>query len=73
MKIIRTTEEIKAYTEQEAKDIMETIRLEAGSKGYIVGASGYTHKERKARGAVVDECWMIKVVKIYGTMWEENV
>lgn len=72
MRTIKTTEEFKAYTESEAKEIMEKIRTEASEKGYAIGANGYTHKERKAKGEVIDECWIVKVVKIYGPIWEEN-
>lgn len=73
MRTIKTTEEIKAYSEVEAKEIMEKIRSEASEKGYTVGANGYTFKEKRAKGEVVDVCWIVKIVKIYGPIWEEIV
>lgn len=73
MRLIKSTKEVKAYSESEAKEIMEKIRSEANEKGYTVGANGYTYKEKKSKGEVVDECWIVKYVEIYGPIWEESI
>ena len=71
MKILKETIEFKAYTEEEAKEIMEKFRTEASTKGYILGASGYTYKTKKAKGEVIDEAWIVKIVKQIAGVWDE--
>lgn len=71
MRILKQTEEYRADTEEEAKEIMEKFRAEAPSKGYTLGASGYTYKTKKAKGEIIDEAWVVKVVKVIGGVWDE--
>ncbi len=52
---------------------MDKAREEARQKGYTIGTNGYTHKEKKSKGQVIDECWVVKIVKIFEPMWEESV
>ena len=68
MRRLKVTEEYRTDSE-EAKELMEKIRTEAKEKGYNVGANGYTYKEKKSKGDVIDEAWICKVVKIYGGIW----
>lgn len=70
MKVLKITEEYRTDSEEEAKALMESIRAKASEQGYEVGANGYTYKEKKAKGEVVDAAWIVKAVKIYGTVWE---
>ena len=69
MKKLKEILEIRADNEIEAKELMEQIRSEAAEKGYSVGACGYTYKEKKAKGEIIDEAWLVKAVKIYGGIW----
>jgi len=71
MRILKQTEEYRANTEEEAKEIMETFRADAKEKGYTLGASGYTYKTKKAKGEIIDEAWVVKVVKVIGGVWDE--
>ena len=70
MSLLKKTEEYRVDSEIEAKEAMEKFRSEAAEKGYSVGSCGYTYKEKKAKGEVIDEAWIVKVVKIYGTVWD---
>lgn len=70
MNKIKETLEVRVNTETEAKETMEGFRQRAAEEGYTLGACGYTHKEKKAKGEVVDECYIIKVVKIFGGIWD---
>lgn len=70
MRILKVTEEYRAESELEAKELMEKFRMEAIEKGYALGASGYTYKNKKSKGEIIDEAWVVKVVKNYGTVWE---
>ena len=67
---LKVTEEYRVNTENEAKEAMERFRQEAAQNGYSIGACGYTYKEKKSKGEVIDEGYLIKVVKIYGGFWE---
>ena len=71
MRILKQTEEFRADTEDEAKLVMEKFREEAKEKGYTLGASGYTYKTKKAKGEIIDEAWVVKIVKVIGGVWDE--
>lgn len=71
MRLLKQTEEYRADTEEEAKEIMEKFRAEAPVKGYVLGASGYTYKTKKAKGEIIDEAWVVKIVKSIGGVWDE--
>lgn len=70
MRILKVTEEYRAESELEAKELMEKFRTEACEKGYSLGASGYTYKNKKSKGEIIDEAWIVKVVKNFGSVWD---
>ena len=70
MKKLKETLEIRVNSEIEAKEAMEKFRSEAAEKGYSVGSCGYTYKEKKAKGEIIDSAFLVKVVKVYGGIWE---
>lgn len=73
MKTLKITTEARAYSEEEAKDYIEQFRLDASSKGYTVGAAGYTYKTKKAKGEIVDEAWICKCVANINDIWDADV
>nr|DAI57068.1 MAG TPA: hypothetical protein [Caudoviricetes sp.] len=70
MLILKETCEYRVDTEEQAKEAMEILRDSAAAKGYTIGSCGYTKKEKKAKGEIIDEAFLIKCVKIYGTIWD---
>lgn len=70
MRLIKRTEEYRVETEDEAKEVMEHFRQDAKENGYILKASGYTLKEKKQKGEVIDSGFLLKVVKEISTFWE---
>lgn len=70
MLILKETCEYRVDTEEQAKEAMEILRDSAATKGYTIGSCGYTKKEKKAKGEIIDEAFLIKCVKIYGTIWD---
>jgi hypothetical protein len=72
MKTIKITSEIRAYTEDEAKNIINEFKAKANEEGYIVSATGYTYKTKKKKGVVVSEAWIVKNVAIYNEIWDEG-
>ena len=72
MKTLKITYETRAYTEDDAKDAINTFRAKAKEGGYTVGAAGYTYKTKKKKGEVVTEAWVVKCVAIYDEVWDEG-
>ena len=70
MILLKRTEEIRVENDVEARQLIDEVRKDAQEKGYAIGAAGYTHKEKKMKGEVVDSCEIVKVVKIFGGIWE---
>ena len=70
MIVLKVTEEYRVDTEQEVKDTTERFRVEAREKGYILNSVSYTKKEKKSKGEVIDECYLMKVQKVYGGIWD---
>lgn len=72
MRVLKITEEYRVEDEFEAKQAMESFREAASEKGYTIGAMGYTHKEKKSKGDIIDACEILKVTKIYGGPWDNE-
>ena len=72
MKILKQTEEYRTDSEDEAIAVIESYRKDAEEKGYVLGASGYTYKTKKAKGEIIDEAWVVKVTKILGGVWDDG-
>ncbi|MGI6124854.1 MAG: hypothetical protein ACOYIG_11860 [Acetivibrionales bacterium] len=71
MRLIKQTIETRTDSENEAKELIETYRKEAGEKGYTIGSAGYTYKTRKSKGKIIDEAYVVKVIQVFGGLWEE--
>lgn len=69
MKLLKTTIEARAYSEEEAKEYLEQFRKDANEKGYLVGETGYKYKSRK-KGEDM-EGWLCKCVKLHDEFWDE--
>ena len=70
MRLLKVTEEYRAETEQEVKEMNEQFKTEAKSEGYILNAFSYTMKEKKKSGDVIDDGYLVKVAKVYGGFWD---
>lgn len=71
MRLLKQVIETRTDSENEAKELIETYRKEAKEKGYTIGSAGYTYKTKKAKGEIIDEAWIVKIVQIFSTVWEE--
>lgn len=72
MKTLKITTEARAYSEEEAKEYIESFRTNAAKGGYTVAAAGYVYKTKKSKGEIVGEAWICKCVAEYNTIWEED-
>lgn len=70
MKKLKTTIEVRCYSEEEAKDFLEDFRKKSQEEGYTVGANGYTYKTKKSKGEIVSEGWLCKCTKIHEDFWD---
>ena len=66
---LEITEKWRVESKEEAEAFIETSR-EAGSKeGYDLTKASYAHKEKTAKGEVIDECEVVQLTKVYNTVW----
>ena len=72
MKLLTITSEHRAYSEEEAKEFIETFRKQAKDGGYTVKSAGWTHKEKSKKKIVVAEAWVVKCVAVYDTVWDDG-
>ena len=72
MRILKETVEFRVDSEIEAKEAMETERLKAKDEGYTISKAGYTYKEKKSKGEVIDFAYIVTIVKVFGGVWDEG-
>ena len=70
MRLLKVTEEYRAESEQEVKEMNEQFKTEAKSEGYILKAFSYTKKEKKSKGEIIDDGYLVKGAKVYGGFWD---
>lgn len=70
MRSLKKTEEYRAETEKEAQAFIDEIKEESKTKGFEVTAYSITHKEKKSKGEIIDECYVVKIVKTYAPIWD---
>lgn len=70
MTLLETTSKYRCDSENSAKDLMESFREEAKQKGFILKKNGYEHKQKKSKGEIIDEAWIVTTVKVFGGIWE---
>ena len=71
MRLIKRTEEYIVDTEEQAIAAIQSFRDAAAKDGYVLGASGYTLKEKKAKGEVVASVYLLKITKVFGGVWDD--
>lgn len=70
MRLLKVIEEYRAESEHEVKEMNELFKERAKAEGYILNAFSYTKKEKKAKGEVIDDGYLVKVAKVYGGFWD---
>lgn len=67
---LKSIEEYRTDSELEAKEIMEQFHTDAKNEGYEIGACGYTYKTKKSKGEIIDEAYIVKVVKNFNSIFD---
>ena len=70
MRLLKVTAEYRVESEEEAKQMNEDFKKEVREQGYVLNSFAYTRKEKKSKGDIVDEGYLVKVVKVYGGFWD---
>ena len=70
MRLLKVTAEYRVESEEEAKQMNEDFKREAREQGYVLNSFAYTRKEKKSKGDIIDEGYLVKVVKVYGGFWD---
>ena len=65
MRLIKRTEEYVVDTEEQAITAIQNFRDEATQNGYVLGASGYTLKEKKSKGEVLYIEYKVTIEKTF--------
>lgn len=71
MKLIERTEKFVVDSEEEAIQLIQTSKKDAEENGYVLGASGYTYKTKKAKGEIIGEAWVVSIKKVLGGVWDD--
>lgn len=66
---LEVNEKWRVETQEEAEQFIKAAR-EAGSKeGYELTKASYAHKEKKAKGEIIDACEIVNLTKVYSSIW----
>ena len=71
MRLIERTEKYVVDSEEEAIKLIQNSKKDAEENGYILGASGYTYKTKKAKGEIIGEAWVVSIKKVLGGVWDD--
>lgn len=71
MRLIERTEKYVVDSEEEAIQLIQTSKQDAEKNGYVLGATGYTYKTKKAKGEIIGEAWVTTIKKVLGGVWND--
>ena len=71
MRLIERTEKYVVDSEEEAIKLIQNSKKDAEENRYILGASGYTYKTKKAKGEIIGEVWVTSIKKVLGGVWDD--
>lgn len=65
--LLQVTEKYEVETEEEAVDMINAAKAESENKGYVLKKSSYTKKEKKSKGEVIGEWYIVELCKVYNS------
>lgn len=48
------------------------MREAAQPGGFVLKKAGYEYRTKKVKGEIVDEAWVVTIVKTFNGIWEEQ-
>jgi hypothetical protein len=73
MILIENTEQYRLDSEEEVTEFIEKAKAIAAEKGYTIKSYSSTKKQRKRKGEVIAEGYLVKITKSYESFWDEVV
>lgn len=70
MLLLKTTNEYRADSEQEVLAFNTQLKEHCAKDGTILSSFSYTKKQKKAKGEIVDEGYLVKAVVTHGGFWD---
>lgn len=70
MTILKEIKEFKVTTDEEAKALIEDETQKAIKNGYSVIKASYDYKEKKSKGEVIDDGFLVKITYHFSKFWE---
>ena len=61
--IMKQITEIKVDTEKEAQALIDSFKEKAQVEGYELVSYTSTHKEKKSKGEIIDDFYIVKITK----------
>lgn len=71
--LLETTSKIRVNTEEDAQIMIEKFRSEAAQKHYIIKKASYERKEKKAKGEVIAEVFVVSITQVFNELWEDII
>lgn len=70
--LLENTLKYRVSTEAEAINMVENFRANANKEGYVLKKAGYEYKNKKSKGEIVAEAWVVTATQIFNTLWGEE-
>lgn len=70
MRILKEIIEYRVESEEEAKELNSILKDKSNKEGAILTSFSYTKKEKKQKGEIIDDGYLVKATKLYGGFWD---
>lgn len=70
-RLLKVVETYRADTEEEVKSLVAELKSNENTEGYQLKSYSYEKKEKKRKGEIEDEGFLVKAAKEFGTFWED--
>lgn len=67
--LINRVETYRVDSEEDVKNFIEEVKADPDGDGYVLKTYSSDHKEKKQKGEVIDEGYMVKLTKVYNEFW----
>ena len=71
--VLKSTIEYRLESVEDVKEFEKELRNQAINNGYVLSAYGYTKKETKAQGEIVDEYFVVKATLLFNVAKEPTL
>lgn len=68
--LLQVVETYRVDNREEVDDFISQEKKKAQDGGYELKSYSTEHKEKKAKGEIIDDAEMVKLTKVYGNFWE---